>query len=220
MNRRRIATGLVVFIAIMCAGAPIAFQIGKAEGAGRTPRHNFYPREAAAFSGRGTEHFWDCYRQVRLPALRQFDRMQDCRPPGEGSTARHAEHQKYRGPSRLRNGALSKALAASIAGGEPRIAGIQPEVPSPPVSLAMALDPLASPTAGPFAASPPPMPGNLIPPGFGGTFIPPGTPQDPEPPAVETPIPSAFLLLISGFLALGAVIRRRKAEPQGPGDWI
>lgn len=215
MNRRRLALGLVAFIAILCVGAPVAFQIGKAEGAGRTPRYAYYPMETAS-GGRGTEHFWDCYRQVRLPALRQFDRMQDCRPPGEGGGIRHAarEGQSYRGPSRIRNGALSRALAASIAGGEPRIAGIQPEVPSPPVSLAMALDPLASPTSGPFAAGPPQMPGNLIPPGMGGGFIPPGNPQDPEPPpATPVPIPGALPLLISGLIALTAA-RRRKAKAQ------
>lgn len=216
MNRRRVAISLVAFLALLCVGAPIAFQIGMARGESEARRYDFYPREVAA-KGHGTEHFWDCYRQVRLPALRQFDRMQDCRPPGEGGEVRHAwgDRQTYRGPSRVRNGPLSKAFTALIAGEEPRIAGIQPEVPAPPATLAMAFDPLADPASGPFANPGSGIPGNLIPPSFGGGFIPPGNPQDPTPPVIETPIPGALPLLVSGLIVLGAARRRKAKSRQG-----
>ncbi|NWG70726.1 MAG: hypothetical protein HXY23_03830 [Parvularculaceae bacterium] len=211
MNRRRVALGLIAFLALVCVGVPVAFQIGMAEGASRSPRldRNLVEQD---FGARGTTDFWDCYREVRLPALRQFDRMQDCRPPGEGGHAHHAtvERHAYRGPSRIRNGALSRALTAAIAGGEPVLAGDLPQVPVAPFSLALAPDPLADPTSGPFAADSPQMPGVLIPPGFGGGFIPPGNPQDPETPEVETPLPGGLFLIATGIAGLAAALRRRK----------
>ena len=216
MSRRRIALSLIAFLAALCLGVPLAFQAGWAKGAKSTAAV-FYPPVVAApvAEALGSEDFWDCYRNVRLPAIRQFDRMQDCRVSGDSGrgTARHAaarpEKLLRKASSRIRNRPLAAAVAAVVAGASEtppaEIAGFQPL--GAPFDIALAPG-AGSGAVGPLAGDPQQLPVNLIPPGF---FAPPLNPQIPPSPVLETPIPGALPLLLTGLFGLG-VAGRRKAK--------
>lgn len=217
MTRPRAATALILFLVALCIGVPVAFQAGLANAVmkGPVPKYLFGPAEYAS----GTRDFYDCYRNVRLPALRQFDRIQDCRPPGETSgTGIYARADRPRKPwtrsSSSRKGPLTRAFAATVAGGPAhptKIAGAQPIATGAPFDIAMA------PGMGTAAVFGPPLvptgqsPGNLIPPGFIGTLAPPVNPGAPPAPVVETPLPAGLPLLVTGIIGLGAAVRRKRA---------
>jgi hypothetical protein len=215
MSRRRVALSLVVFLVAFCIAVPLAFQIGAARGKGLRPAFTDHTAlEAAPIEAIGTRKFWDCYRQVRLPAVRGFDHIQDCRPPGEGGqgwrryAAAGPEGYKKKASSRPRNRPLSDAVATKIAapdGSAQRIAGYQPLGFDTPLDLALA--PSAGGPGSPWGPAAFAPPNNLIPPGYP---IPTLDPEIPPAPPIETPIPGALPLLLTGLLGLGAAARRKR----------
>jgi hypothetical protein len=209
--------------------APVAFRVGLAEGRWTYTPSGPGPFVVAAPDRRaagGTTDFWDCDQTIRLPALRIFDRVQDCRPEarGTGKAGPYGDYRRTRGVARPHGGRkaagpLDRAVLRTIAGG-----------PEEPTLLAANMAALASPYADVFpsfgggtapALGRPALPGafavpvNLLP----GLFAeadpePPGfDPDDPptEPPAPEVPAPAALPLLLTGAGLLAFLRRRRKS---------
>lgn len=230
MRRSRLILTLTLyFVAISIAG-PAAFQIGKA--AGRSLRVDAFPGPfvvaGPADASGGVADFFDCDGRIRLPALRQFDRIQDCRPEGLGGrgwTKAAAGAERRLAP---RRSALARSLIRSIAEG-PRAGAAGPSDSKLLISDAgaaaggrpsgsLALTAPGGGFSGPSFPGGGGLPGNLIaaidqdefgePPSF-----------DPGPgistAAPEVPAPPALILVATGAAALRLASRRRAKAPKG-----
>jgi hypothetical protein len=230
MRRSRLIWTLIFYLALIAVAGPAAFQIGKA--AGRALRPEAFPGPfvvAAPPEGAlGVSDFFDCDGTIRLPALRQFDRIQDCSLESRGGAgARRAVAPAPRqGRLFARSGPVSRSLIRRLAEG-PLAGGSAPGEAPDLVSDAGAMAPGAAP-AGPFALA---FPGA----GFAGPAIPgasrapshlvaaldqgaDGKPPSFDPPPTSTatpevPVPPAFLLIATGAAALRLAARRRRSAP-------
>lgn len=243
MRRSRLILTLAFFFVAISAAGPIAFQIGKA--AGRALRVDLVPGPfvvAAPQGGPGTGDFFDCDGRIRLPALRQFDRVQDCSPESRGRGAGKARpYAPARGPALApRAGPVSRSLIRKIAEGpmtrgpapreSPQLisdaglggaagggAPLEPIFPAFPGGAGFQGAPGAG-YAGPAIPGGAGVPANLLaaldqgPNGKPPTFDPP-----PEFPTgtPEVPVPPSILLLVTGAAALRCAARRRRTAQPG-----
>lgn len=226
MNRRRLIAALTLSLIATLVAAPMAFQVGLANGRNAFGAEFAEPFDLASRAGpvAGKADFWDCDQPIRLPAVRVFDRVQDCRPESGRGVAAYvfpagidalADHAAVAPKAKRRQGQLNRAVAATIAGAGPQASAQAPAEaplqgnPGTPFSLAMA--PAAAGALGPPSlGGEPGLPGVLIPNGFLGQFIP--APVDPSGPPetglTEVPLPAALPILLTGVLGLGFASRR------------
>lgn len=219
MPRRRVILTLVVYFFATIVAAPIAFQIGAARGGRLVASADFAGGDAPSASATATS--FECASFVGFPGIRQFDRIQDCRPPSKDTGWRAPSAAVATGKSR-RNGPLARAAVAAIArgsanGGDGGLngglngsaeagAGGAPGAGGPfsgafggpfsgPFSLALAPDGAGGKAGGPTIPGGGGLPGYLIANGL-------AAPSGPDAAPLETPIPGALPLLLTGLIAL------------------
>ncbi len=188
MARRRLILTLILFLFATLAAAPVAFHAGLAHGARFLAPIEFII-DYRRLTPEATADFWHCRQLSGFPGLRQFDRIQDCRPQSDGAAK----------PVRLASsGNLSRATAAAIARIPVIPASASPSAQAGPGGVSGVFGGPALVTASVGAPGdnanapgvfPPGLPSNIIPYGaFGGS---PGSPlpvgPGPEGPASETP---------------------------------
>lgn len=228
MRRSRLILTLSIYLVAISLAGPLAFQIGIAHGRGLKTDVWPGPFVVAAAPGDVTSDFFNCDGAIRLPALRIFDRVQDCRPEGEGTGRGRAGEKIRRRFQGSSGGPLARAFMRSIARGP--LEGAAPIIPEGAfiVSSGSSAKPLggAAPSSSGFL-----MAGG----GFGGAGIPSGSdipanlltaldveaetppptvdpdPETPTPPPPEVPVPPAFFLMLTGAAGLKLLAKSRRA---------
>jgi hypothetical protein len=116
MDRRRLILTLVVYLVATLAAAPLAFHAGRAKGARIPIVFHAEPTPLVDYAPAAVAPTWNCAQFSGFPGIRQFDRIQDCRPPsGAGASALKRYAALARPSSFKRSGPLSDATVAAIA---------------------------------------------------------------------------------------------------------